>query len=71
VFVLQTSPQPFDKGVVDGSTLAIHSQTDVVFVDYTFGKDLSSEVTPLVGVKELRECQLQFAIHLDTIQPSL
>lgn len=65
MFVLQASPQPLDKDVVDGSTLSIHAQTDVVFVDYTLGKDGSSKLTPLVGFKDFRStvsvnCNLQY-----------
>lgn len=54
VFVLDASPESFDKDVVQCPAAPIHADRNVVQLEYA-GKRIASELTALVGIKYLRD----------------
>ena len=52
LLVLETSPEAFDKDVIDPPAFTIHTDADTVLLEHV-GKRLSSELCALVGIEDL------------------
>ena len=53
VVILHHPPQPFDEHIVDPAALAVHADADAIVLEDA-GEFCTGELTPLVGVEDLR-----------------
>ena len=70
LFVLHGLPQPFDEHIVTPAALAIHADTDAVFLEQS-GERCAGELAAPIGVEERRPAITSIAFSTASMQKSV